>query len=109
MDIVRTEGPRALTKGMLPRVIQVSSGGIIFFGIYGWASEMTKAMGFVVSTVVSLVVTASGVGQGVVGNRSAVLVDVGFQAWDNAKVFGIPLPRDGEHQDQRQGRQSGGK
>ncbi|KAF4658458.1 hypothetical protein FOL46_006949 [Perkinsus olseni] len=101
MDIVRTEGPRALTKGMLPRVIQVSSGGIIFFGIYGWASEMTKAMGFGVRSPF-LAVMARGMAM---GSRGAA----GFQAWDNAKVFGIPLPRDGEHQDQRQGRQSGGK
>mmetsp|Transcript_13784 Transcript_13784/g.11560 ORF Transcript_13784/g.11560 Transcript_13784/m.11560 type:complete len:220 (-) Transcript_13784:108-767(-) len=45
VDIVKTEGPAALTRGLVPRVIQVSSGGIIFFGVYGWATEMTKALG----------------------------------------------------------------
>lgn len=43
LDIFRTEGPKALFGGWVPRTIAISLGGAVFLGIYDFTVNFRRA------------------------------------------------------------------
>lgn len=42
LTIYRTEGPKALFSGIVPRTLWISAGGAVFLGAYEWAIEVQR-------------------------------------------------------------------